>query len=128
MTATRPSGTGRTILLTDGRRPIEDIGRPAASSGPGDRSYQLDDAREDQRGAGGSDPFLYPALPAPCGKGNWGRQNHPGGGAALRAVPLGRPAIEGVDGVMKINQALCAGCGLCEQLCPAGAIVSREGA
>jgi len=29
--------------------------------------------------------------------------------------------------VMKINQTLCAGCGLCEQICPARAIVSREG-
>jgi len=38
---------------------------------------------------------------------------------------LGCPAIEGGEDGPRINETLCAGCGLCEQVCPAGAIVSR---
>ncbi len=37
---------------------------------------------------------------------------------------LGCPAIEGGEGGPSINETLCAGCGLCEQVCPAGAVVS----
>jgi indolepyruvate ferredoxin oxidoreductase alpha subunit len=37
---------------------------------------------------------------------------------------LGCPAIEGGEDGPRINETLCAGCGLCEQVCPAGAIVS----
>lgn len=37
---------------------------------------------------------------------------------------LGCPAIEGGEGGPRINESLCAGCGLCQQVCPAGAIVS----
>jgi indolepyruvate ferredoxin oxidoreductase alpha subunit len=37
---------------------------------------------------------------------------------------LGCPAIEGSEGGPRINETLCAGCGLCEQVCPAGAVVS----
>jgi indolepyruvate ferredoxin oxidoreductase alpha subunit len=37
---------------------------------------------------------------------------------------LGCPAIEGGEGGPRINETLCAGCGLCEQVCPAGAVVS----
>ncbi len=39
---------------------------------------------------------------------------------------LGCPAIEGGDGNPHINAALCAGCGLCQQVCPAGAILGGE--
>jgi indolepyruvate ferredoxin oxidoreductase alpha subunit len=39
---------------------------------------------------------------------------------------LGCPAIEGAEEGPKINETLCAGCGLCEQVCPAGAIISRR--
>jgi len=38
---------------------------------------------------------------------------------------LGCPAIEGTEDGPRINETLCAGCSLCEQVCPAGAIVSR---
>jgi len=37
---------------------------------------------------------------------------------------LGCPAIEGTEEGPRINETLCAGCGLCEQVCPAGAIGS----
>ncbi|MGB5101313.1 MAG: indolepyruvate ferredoxin oxidoreductase subunit alpha [Methanothrix sp.] len=37
---------------------------------------------------------------------------------------LGCPAIEGGEGGPRINETLCAGCGLCQQVCPAGAIIS----
>lgn len=37
---------------------------------------------------------------------------------------LGCPAIEGGEGGPRINEMLCAGCGLCQQVCPAGAIIS----
>ncbi|MDD4446254.1 MAG: indolepyruvate ferredoxin oxidoreductase subunit alpha [Methanothrix sp.] len=37
---------------------------------------------------------------------------------------LGCPAIEGGKEGPRINETLCAGCGLCEQVCPAGAVVS----
>jgi indolepyruvate ferredoxin oxidoreductase, alpha subunit len=36
---------------------------------------------------------------------------------------LGCPAIEGTEDGPRINETLCAGCSLCEQVCPAGAIV-----
>jgi indolepyruvate ferredoxin oxidoreductase alpha subunit len=36
---------------------------------------------------------------------------------------LGCPAIEGGEGGPRINETLCAGCGLCQQVCPAEAIV-----
>ncbi len=36
---------------------------------------------------------------------------------------LGCPAIEGGEGGPRINETLCAGCGLCQQVCPAGAVV-----
>jgi indolepyruvate ferredoxin oxidoreductase alpha subunit len=41
-------------------------------------------------------------------------------------LDLGCPAIEGGDGNPRINAALCAGCGLCQQVCPAGAITGGE--
>ncbi|HNU38690.1 MAG TPA: 4Fe-4S binding protein [Methanothrix sp.] len=37
-------------------------------------------------------------------------------------LELGCPAIEGGEAHPHINAALCAGCGLCQQVCPAGAI------
>ena len=37
---------------------------------------------------------------------------------------LGCPAIEGGEDGPRINETLCAGCGLCEQVCPAGAVIS----
>jgi len=37
-------------------------------------------------------------------------------------LDLGCPAIEGGEEHPQINAALCAGCGLCQQVCPAGAI------
>ncbi len=39
-------------------------------------------------------------------------------------LDLGCPAIEGGEGGPRINETLCAGCGLCEQICPAEAIIS----
>jgi indolepyruvate ferredoxin oxidoreductase, alpha subunit len=39
---------------------------------------------------------------------------------------LGCPAIECVGKNPKINEALCGGCSLCEQVCPAGAIIHGE--
>lgn len=128
-------GTGRTI----GGEPtvavsIEDIGRACGinrvrSIDP----YQLDDAREAiKEELAALEPSLIVSR-APCPL----RERRRVG--AMRTIlaeecracelclSLGCPAIEGVDGVMKINQTLCAGCGLCEQICPAGAIVSREG-
>jgi indolepyruvate ferredoxin oxidoreductase alpha subunit len=39
-------------------------------------------------------------------------------------LDLGCPAIERVEDGPRINETLCAGCGLCEQVCPAGAVVS----
>jgi indolepyruvate ferredoxin oxidoreductase alpha subunit len=39
---------------------------------------------------------------------------------------LGCPAIEGGEEGPRINETLCAGCGLCQQVCPAGAIISGE--
>jgi indolepyruvate ferredoxin oxidoreductase, alpha subunit len=41
-------------------------------------------------------------------------------------LDLGCPAIEGGDGNPRINAALCAGCGLCQHVCPAGAIRGGE--
>ena len=35
---------------------------------------------------------------------------------------LGCPAIFTHDGTVKIDDALCNGCGLCPQVCPTGAI------
>ncbi len=43
-------------------------------------------------------------------------------------LDLGCPAIEGTQDGPRINETLCAGCSLCEQVCPAGAIVSGRGA
>jgi indolepyruvate ferredoxin oxidoreductase alpha subunit len=42
-------------------------------------------------------------------------------------LDLGCPAIEGGEGQPHINQSLCAGCGLCQQVCPAGAILGGDG-
>jgi indolepyruvate ferredoxin oxidoreductase alpha subunit len=39
---------------------------------------------------------------------------------------LGCPAIENVDGVIRINETLCAGCGLCLQSCAFGALVKGD--
>jgi len=39
-------------------------------------------------------------------------------------LDLGCPAIESTEGGPRINETLCAGCGLCEQICPAKAIIS----
>jgi indolepyruvate ferredoxin oxidoreductase alpha subunit len=39
-------------------------------------------------------------------------------------LDLGCPAIEGGEDGPRINETLCAGCGLCQQVCPAGAIIS----
>jgi len=41
-------------------------------------------------------------------------------------LELGCPAIEGGEGHPHINETLCAGCGLCQQVCPAGAILGGE--
>jgi len=38
-------------------------------------------------------------------------------------LDLGCPAIEGGEDGPRINETLCAGCGLCQQVCPAGAII-----
>jgi Pyruvate/2-oxoacid:ferredoxin oxidoreductase gamma subunit/NAD-dependent dihydropyrimidine dehydrogenase PreA subunit len=45
-------------------------------------------------------------------------------GACLR---LGCPAILEGEGAMEIDPSSCAGCGLCPQVCRAGAIVERQG-
>ncbi|HOG98042.1 MAG TPA: thiamine pyrophosphate-dependent enzyme, partial [Methanothrix soehngenii] len=129
-------GTGRTISGEPTVAvSIEDIGRACGikrvrTIDP----YQLDDAREAiKEELAALEPSLIVSR-APCPL----RERRRVG--AMRTIlaeecracelclSLGCPAIEGVDGVMKINQTLCAGCGLCEQICPAGAIVSREGA
>ena len=39
-----------------------------------------------------------------------------------RCMGLGCPAISMKDGKARIDQTLCVGCGVCEQLCPFGAI------
>ena len=128
-------GTGRTISGEPTVAvSIEDIGRACGinrvrSIDP----YQLDDAREAiKEELAALEPSLIVSR-APCPL----RERRRVG--AMRTIlaeecracelclSLGCPAIEGVDGVMKINQTLCAGCGLCEQICPARAIVSREG-
>ncbi len=41
-------------------------------------------------------------------------------------LKLGCPALEGGGGVPHVNPVLCAGCGLCNQVCPAGAIEFEE--
>jgi indolepyruvate ferredoxin oxidoreductase alpha subunit len=41
-------------------------------------------------------------------------------------LKLGCPAIEGGEGKPKINDFLCTGCAMCEQVCPFGAISSVE--
>lgn len=41
---------------------------------------------------------------------------------------LGCPALEGGDGIPQVNALLCAGCGLCDQICPADAIQITEAA
>lgn len=43
-----------------------------------------------------------------------------------RCLKLACPAIELVDDSPKINEFLCNGCGLCEQVCPADAVVGRN--
>ncbi len=43
-------------------------------------------------------------------------------------LDLGCPAIEGGEDGPRINETLCAGCGLCEQICPAKAITSEGNA
>jgi len=43
-----------------------------------------------------------------------------------RCLKLGCPAIEFDGEVPKINMHLCGGCGLCEEICPHGAISSQE--
>ena len=41
-------------------------------------------------------------------------------------LELGCPAIEKIDDVTQINEILCWGCGLCEQVCEVGAIEIQE--
>ncbi len=41
-------------------------------------------------------------------------------------LKLGCPALEGGDGIPKVNPMLCAGCGLCQQVCPVGAFDVEE--
>lgn len=43
-----------------------------------------------------------------------------------RCLKLACPAIELVDDSPRINEVLCSGCGLCEQVCPADAVVGRN--
>ncbi|MFN2352380.1 MAG: 4Fe-4S binding protein, partial [Kiritimatiellia bacterium] len=43
-----------------------------------------------------------------------------------KCLRLGCPAIEQRDTGITINEHLCSGCGLCEQLCPFHAIVPIE--
>ena len=40
-------------------------------------------------------------------------------------LKLACPAIEGMDDVPRISEFLCIGCGLCDQVCPAGAITAE---
>ena len=42
-------------------------------------------------------------------------------------MKLGCPAISMKDGKAVIDKTLCVGCGVCEQLCPLGALESEEG-
>lgn len=41
-------------------------------------------------------------------------------------LKIGCPAIEYVDGKVRINSTLCVGCGVCKQLCRFGAIKEQE--
>ncbi|MBN1342410.1 MAG: indolepyruvate ferredoxin oxidoreductase subunit alpha [Phycisphaerae bacterium] len=41
-------------------------------------------------------------------------------------LKLGCPAMEATGDAQRVNEYLCAGCGLCEQICPLNAIVSQE--
>ena len=42
--------------------------------------------------------------------------------ACKRCMGLGCPAISMKNGKARIDTTLCVGCGVCEQLCPFGAI------
>jgi indolepyruvate ferredoxin oxidoreductase alpha subunit len=46
--------------------------------------------------------------------------------ACKRCLALACPAIECPDEMPSINQVLCSGCGLCEQLCPFEAVVRNQ--
>ena len=46
--------------------------------------------------------------------------------ACKKCLKLGCPAIEGTGDKPKINEYLCSGCGLCQQICPFDAIVTDE--
>ena len=39
---------------------------------------------------------------------------------------IGCPALITVNGTVAIDEALCTGCGLCSQICPVSAIISKE--
>ena len=41
-------------------------------------------------------------------------------------MKIGCPAISMVDGVAKVDNTLCTGCGVCAQLCKFDALKSRE--
>jgi indolepyruvate ferredoxin oxidoreductase alpha subunit len=48
-------------------------------------------------------------------------------GGCGTCLELGCPAIEEIDGAIRINQAVCEGCGLCVQVCPFGIIHEETG-
>jgi len=127
-------GTGRTLMGEATKAvSIEDIGRACGI----ERVSVIDPYNLDQAGRVISDEIAADAPSlivsrAPC---PLRERKRVGASRKILAeeckgcelcLNLGCPAIEGGEDGPRINETLCAGCGLCQQVCPAGAIVSGE--